>query len=363
MERKMTKKLNLLIAIELIVEKAKDSQLSKEFFRKADKYIKYVSDKLDLTKEQSLMFALFINKSDDDSIQLGELSDFVKCSTVHLLRYTNDIDELEKKEYVRCCRSRSSYRRYNSYRVPLEVLEAIKHDEKYTPQKCTDLTCQELFGELEDIFEMRKDDEITYDMMMQKIHALFEDNRHLHYVNSVDNLNLSEEEEMLMVLFCHLCVNNNDDNIGYHDLDFLYDNKRMWNRTKSRLSRGSHMLFYRNVIEYNNDNGMVDRESYRLTQDFKEEYLSEVKMNTRFKESRFCELIESDKVAKKKLYYGQSIQKQIDELSELINESHYREITTRLKESGFRNGFSCLFYGGPGTGKTETVLQLARQTG
>ena len=363
MERIDSKKLSLLMAIEQIVEKAKDSQLNKEFFRKADKYIKYVSDKLDMTKEQSLMFALFINKSDDDSIQLSELSDFVKCSTVHLLRYTNDIDELEKKEYVRCCRSRSSYRRYNSYRVPLEVLEAIKHDEKYTPQKCTDLTCQELFGELEDIFEMRKDDEITYDMMIQKIHTLFEDNRHLHYIDSVVNLNLDEDEEMLMVLFCHLCVNNNDDNIGYHDLDFLYDSKRMWNRAKSKLSRGSHMLFYRNVIEYNNDNGMADRESYRLTQDFKEEYLSEVKMNTRFKESRFCEFIESDKVARKKLYYGQNIQKQIDELGELINESHYREITTRLKESGFRNGFSCLFYGGPGTGKTETVLQLARQTG
>ena len=363
MERKMTKKLSLLMAIEKIVEKAKDSKLSKEFFRKADKYIKYVSEKLDMTKEQSLMFALFINKSDDDSIQLSELSDFVKCSTVHLLRYTNDIEEIEKREYIRCCRSRSSYRRYNSYRVPIEVLEAIKHDEKYTPQKCTDLTCQELFGELEDIFEMRKDDEIPYDMMIQKIHALFEDNRHLYYVNSVDNLNLNEDEEMLMILFCHLCVNNNDDNIGYHDLDFLYDNKRMWNRTKSRLSRGSHMLFCRNVIEYNNDNGMADRESYRLTQDFKEEYLSEVKMNTRFKESRFCEMIENDKVAKKKLYYGKSIQKQIDELSELISESNYREITTRLKESGFRNGFSCLFYGAPGTGKTETVFQLARQTG
>lgn len=34
-----------------------------------------------------------------------------------------------------------------------------------------------------------------------------------------------------------------------------------------------------------------------------------------------------------------------------------------MKESGFRCGFACLFYGEPGTGKTETVLQLARQTG
>jgi SpoVK/Ycf46/Vps4 family AAA+-type ATPase len=34
-----------------------------------------------------------------------------------------------------------------------------------------------------------------------------------------------------------------------------------------------------------------------------------------------------------------------------------------MKDSGFRCGFTCLFYGAPGTGKTETVLQLGRQTG
>ncbi len=28
-----------------------------------------------------------------------------------------------------------------------------------------------------------------------------------------------------------------------------------------------------------------------------------------------------------------------------------------------RKGFACLFYGAPGTGKTESVLQIARQTG
>ena len=37
--------MDLLIAIEQIVEKAKDSKLSPEFYRKASKYIKYVSEK------------------------------------------------------------------------------------------------------------------------------------------------------------------------------------------------------------------------------------------------------------------------------------------------------------------------------
>ena len=321
-----------------------------------------MSDKLDLTKEQSLMFALFINKSDDDSIQLGELSDFVKCSTVHLLRYTNDIDELEKKEYVRCCRSRSSYRRYNSYRVPLEVLEAIKHDEKYTPQKCTDLTCQELFGELEEIFELRKENELTYEAMTLKIDSLFEDNQQLKFVNY---LNLwypdGEDERYLLLLFSHLCVNNGDENIGYRDLDFLYDNKRDWLRAKSKLCNGTHDFFDKKLIKYNDDEGMVDRESFRMSDYAKSDLLSEISFKKRKKAD--SEFIHSEKITEKKLFYGHNIQSQIDELGGLLDNSHYQEITSRMKKAGFRCGFTCLFYGAPGTGKTETVLQLARQTG
>ncbi|ADE81496.1 hypothetical protein PRMUPPPA20_17300 [Xylanibacter ruminicola] len=50
METRQKKKMDLLTAIEQIVEKAKDSMLSPEFYRKASRYIKYVSDKLDLTR-------------------------------------------------------------------------------------------------------------------------------------------------------------------------------------------------------------------------------------------------------------------------------------------------------------------------
>jgi hypothetical protein len=57
MTAKQSKKqeLDLLQAVEKVVELAKDSQLSKAFYRKAGKYIKYLSEVLDLTKEQSVM--------------------------------------------------------------------------------------------------------------------------------------------------------------------------------------------------------------------------------------------------------------------------------------------------------------------
>ena len=367
MERKETKKMDLLTAIEQIVEKAKDSQLSKEFYRKANKYIKYVSDKLDLTKEQSVMLALFINLSDDDSIRLYQLSNYVQCPTVRILRYMNEIDELEKRELIRCYRNTRGCCKGISYRVPFDVIEAMKRDEKYVPKKCTGLTCQELFGELEDIFDLRKENEITYEALTQKINSLFEDNKQLQFVQLVNVIFPDNEESvddiMLLVLFCHLCVNNGDDYIVFHDLGFLYDDKREWNRQKSQLCRGTHFLFEEEVIEYNNVNGMVDRESFRVTQKFKDDALSEVTLKTRKSDKSSSDFIHSDKIAEKKLFYGQSIQNQIDELGGLLNESHYQEITSRMKEAGFRCGFTCLFYGAPGTGKTETVLQLARQTG
>jgi hypothetical protein len=79
--------------------------------------------------------------------------------------------------------------------------------------------------------------------MSQKINFLFTDNSQLHFVKTVDSTFPFEEDyddKMLLVLFCHLCVNNGDDNIGFHDLDFLFDDKREWNRQKVRLSNGKH---------------------------------------------------------------------------------------------------------------------------
>ena len=366
MEKKKTKtrqKMDLLMAVEKIVDLAKDSQLSKEFYRKADKYIKYVSTKLELTKEQSVIMALFINRSDDNSIRISEISKDVECTTTRILRYMNDIDVLEKREYVRCCRER---RGRISYRVPFDVIEAFKRDEKYVPRKLMNLTCPELFSELEDIFDLRRDNEITFEVMGQKIHSLLEDNPQLQFTKAIRQSGWEdgmEEELMLLLLFCHLYVNNNDNNIGFNDLDFLYDDKRTWNRVKNELARGSHELFAYDIIENNNDNGMVDRESFRMAQKGKEEYLSELDLKNRKDNNQRKDIVKCEKIAEKRLFYGKNIQSQIDELSQLLDNAHYQEIRTRMKDSGFRCGFTCLFYGAPGTGKTETVLQLARKTG
>jgi len=353
------KKMDLLTAVEQIVDKAKGTGLSSEFYRKADRYIKYVSDKLGMTKEQSVMMALFIDHSDDTSITISDFSRFLDCRTTRIIRYMAEIDVLEKREFVRCCRDG----RHMAYRIPMEVIEAFKKNEKYEPKNCSGLSCQEFFGEIENIFELRRNDELTYDATVEKMRHLFDCNGQLLYVQKVKSYDMPEEDDMMLILFSHLFVNNNDDNIGYHDLNFLYDNKRTWNMVKVLLNEGEHILLKAKLIEYNNDDGFVDRESFRMTTEAKRELFAELNLSSLNQSKKRGDAIKSEDIVPKKLFYGEKISAQIAELGELLDEEHYNQVRVRMKDTGFRCGFTCLFYGAPGTGKTETVLQLARQTG
>ena len=363
MTAKQSKKqeLDLLQAVEKVVELAKDSQLSKAFYRKAGKYIKYLSEVLDLTKEQSVMMSLFIDNSEDSSISISDFGKFVGCRTTRIIRYMNDIDVLEKRELVRCSRDRHGV----SYRVPMEVIEAFKRNEKYIPEDHTGLTCQQFFGVIEDIFEMRKDDELTYDGMSEKIYDLLNCNKQLLFVQKLRSYDFCESDELLLILFSHLFVNNNDDNIGYHDLEFMYgrEERRFWRSTKGCLSEGNHILMEAKMIEYNNDNGFVNRESFKMTQQAKRDLFSELNLTSMNENKKKGGVLKTKDIVEKKLFYDTAIQNQIEELRQLLEDSHYQVIRSRLKDSGFRCGFTCLFYGVPGTGKTETVLQLAKQTG
>ena len=118
------------MAVEKIADYAIDSQLSAEFYRKAGRYIKYIGDRLGLTKEQSVMMALFVDQSDDTSIQAHDIARATGCRTTRVLRYLNDVDELVKKGLV--ARRTSSGR--TTYMVPLDVLEAFKANKAYEPK-------------------------------------------------------------------------------------------------------------------------------------------------------------------------------------------------------------------------------------
>ena len=199
--------------------------------------------------------------------------------------------------------------------------------------------------------------------MVKKIDDLFCCNSNLEYVQKVKSYGFSERTRMLLILFSHLFVNNSDDNVGWHDLEFMHDGRATWISVKNRLSSGNHPLLEANIIENNNDGGFGDRNSFRMTNKAKNELFGELNLTSMNKRSKRGDIVRYEDIVPKALFYNEKNKAQVEELASLLDDEKYNQIRSRMKETGFRCAFTCLLYGAPGTGKTETVLQLARQTG
>lgn len=350
--------LNLLNAIEQIVELSEASNLNEDFFTKAERFISYVSQRLSLSPIQAVLLSLFIDKSNDYDIRIKDLSTHIKCRTVKFIQYTNEIDILEQRKFI----YRRRKKKERGYYVPQQVIDALIQNEVYIPKLPENLSCDAFFTVLEQLFEQYDNDEITYIALTNEIQILFEYNKHLIFVQKVKKYNLDSNDLILFIFFCHLFVNNSDDNISCYDFDELYPTKSIYRSQRNALLNGKSDLFDLKLIENPNNNGFADREAFKLTDSAKKELLIELNIEINQAKNLRGILLHTDLI-QKKLYYNQSEQQQIRQLCSLLRQKRFKEIEQSLHENGMRKGFTCLFYGIPGTGKTETVYQLAKQTG
>ena len=350
--------MNTLSAIEKIVDMAEDSKFNEKFLQQVEPYAKLISEKQGINTIQAIFLSIFVEyDSSDRRASICDISRFLDCRCIHLMKYKDDIEGLVKAHFLRRrCRHDDT-----SYYVPGNVMKAITEDVKYNRESymCEDATA--FFQRFYSFTHLNYEDDLSYDLLYEEIKLLFSDNAELDFVRKIKSLNLDFEEEMILTHFCRHLVLNEHDAIPLHNLTFLLELDFERERLSRELKRGNHILMRRKLIEYNFDDGFEDKECYRLTNRTRKTILK----GFNIKLSKQCnrDFILSKSIEEKKLFYEGETVSQIGELKGLLSEENFKSIKARMKAQKMRCGFACIFYGAPGTGKTETALQLARMTG
>jgi hypothetical protein len=351
----------LLQHIERVIELAEKSKLSDKFYRNAKTSINFIAKAMNLTPNQAAIFSVFIEHSEDNEIRISDLSRFLGCRNIKTICMMNDADELEKRRLLRCKRSE---RCGNRYRVPMVVVNAVKQSKAYTPKSTKNITTDQLFVHIDRLFEERENRELTSELLTEELRGLLEDNPDLGFckqMKEIETTTLDDDNEFLLLLFfCHRFINLNDDRIGYNDYEYLYDRSDL-RRIESALKSDYFSLIIDNILEYNNDNGFGDREYYRISATYKEKLFAEIEIK-KHQAANKKGLILCKDIKPKQLFYNEREQTQIAQLTSLLNKEKFIAVQENLEKNGMRKGFAALFYGAPGTGKTETVYQLAQAT-
>jgi SpoVK/Ycf46/Vps4 family AAA+-type ATPase len=297
----------------------------------------------------------------DRSIRITDIAQHFDCRNVGIMCYQNEIDTLVQKRYIRVKKS-DKYQKV--YCVPTEVAETIKKGIAYSAPSLTGLTIQEYFDELYRLFDFREDKEIDFSELCSKLFELTENNHHLQICKKIldSHLLIDRKDRALLLFFCHKYVHDDDDSLGSWDMEDLYDSKSDFSKVRNNLKSNTHALQEEKLIETWKGADFLSRDTYRLTDSAKESLLVELNLQIK-KMVKPKNIIECKDIKEKPLYYNTTEQEQIDQLTSLLKAENFSKVQKKLVKNGMRKGFACLFHGAPGTGKTETAYQIARQTG
>ena len=355
-KRTVKKQQTLIDAIETVIEKSEDSKLSKEFFKEAKREIKFLADSYGISETQAVLFCVAMEKG-PRRIDFDDLARYLNINNVRMLQYADDINALIRRRLIRY-RDAKDEEQFDIYPP---VVKALKHNEVYTLSPKTGLTCEELFEQLNALFSDLYEDAITGDEAIEESAKLLDDNTQVGFSKEIHTLKLPKREQGILTYFCHLLINKQDDDIRITQLDDLICNKSEFQKIKRGFRTGEHVLFTMGLLEHGCVDGIADNSRYKLTNNAKRTLLAELDVCTT--DESIANLLQPQQLTAKEMFYPTTISNKIDELTKFFTQEHYLQVRERMGKRGFRGGFACLFYGGPGTGKTETVYQLARKTG
>ena len=341
---KVEKEMTLLRAIERVVEVSKDSKLKAEAKAEMAEEVKYLAERYSITERQVILFCICMERG-PRNVDYDDLAHFLDVSNIRILSYANDIDALVRRRLLRYRDAKDE----DSFDIPQPVIKALKHNDVYEMPKRTGLDCAGLFEVLEQMFEDLDNDAITPKDLTEEINALFKENAQISFVRQIMELgHMRQDDKLLLLYFCHALVNKDDDDIRFRDIEDCFSSSADFINAKGSLRSGEHPLIQKKLIEHRCSDGIADTSRYKLTEQTKRTLLEEMKINAT--EEKLADVIKSKDLKPKKMFYVEENQRQVSELQSFFVPENYQKIRSRMEQTGFRTGFACLFYGGPGTG-------------
>ncbi len=361
-ERKNIKKkpenFTLVSAFETIYEESCDSKLSQEFYNKCDDVINFVSKKLNVTSFQSIMLAILANSG--ESISLSDMSSYTKCPPIRFRIHKEELDDLHYRHFVQWIMVRCSL----EYRIRDEFMKAVIDNIPYTPKKYEDYTAYDVYTRITKWIEILKRDEGLYDDIVKSVRRLLASTRHLTFSKDLLTSEMNDLAVMVILLAVMDKIENNSDYISSSEILRTLPEETGIKSFIFVLNTNTCILIKKGWMENYSVNGIVEPDKFCLTDKIIETTLAELNEHIRTKvESSSNLLLMPDAIVEKQMYYNEHETEEIERLTELLSIDRFKDIQQRLKEANMRTGFTCLFYGSPGTGKTETVLQMSRKTG
>ena len=330
--------------------------ISLEKAGRAASEIQALMQRLGLSKMQVLILTALVAHSSRPRMDSDDIAEYLGMDYLKFLTYIGELEGLMAAGYILLGPEGQIY-------VENEAIRSLRQDRRPEKPKMEDLTTADILGRLRHIVTMVRAEIVSTDDGLDAIRLLLDLNPDTSltrcYRKRIEYI-VPREEQMIVFSLLYHYYYEGDEMVDWPEIGDYFSNER-YGSLLGQYRNGQLAVQRKGVIEYAFDSGVQSKDYFRLADAVLEEMLSDVggmrKRETGVPSSR---KIDVSSVLPKRLYYNPDEARQVARLKELLSEPRFTEVCKAMKDRGMRTGFTCLFHGVPGTGKTETVYQLAR---
>ncbi|HNW75222.1 MAG TPA: ATP-binding protein [Bacteroidales bacterium] len=362
-----TKK-NFIRIVEAIANEAVNSDLSDQFIRSVKGSADEISAFLGCNRTQSILFSVICNLNfSNKTVSLEQIATWVGCNPITVAGYLNEIDDLRSKKIIR---KETEEKKNNaksistlSWSVNPDIFNALTKGEAISRPRRRISDSYELIKAVSCLIDQCASDEITFHEMWREISNIEKKNSTIEFLKEVKRMIPDRFER---ILFIHLCNEYYTGNINLElipKIRLITPDERHQLELRLTISNGNSHLVEQGLLEIRETFFRSEIEVRLSPKAVELLFKDNKKLIAGLRKEKSTDLISSKEIKHKKLFYNRDEKEKLNFVEQLLRPGNYSSLIKRLERSGNNTGIAMLFSGLPGTGKTESVYQIARNTG
>jgi len=287
------------------------------------------------------------------------ISKYLSVGVSRVLYIQNCMEELEDKGLIERCRDRG-------FRVGYEINTSVENAIRKNLPLNTDNTgnmdifkfCQKVahFVKNRDFYDSETSE------MFDEISKLEERYPNIPFLKEVASKLKHLDDRLLLYMVVYVYFTEGRGMLANAMLQHIYDEARDRFKQAKKLMKNTHVLQTKKYVSLE-QGGHFDDARLHLSTALKKKILGDDYQLFVEDDQNQNMVMKAKDIQAKELFFDGQTQTQIQMLSNSLQDKQFKNLQQRLESKAMPKGVAVLLYGEPGTGKTESVLQLARQTG